>query len=387
MLAAVNGKIKKMFKKGKATTFKAILSPVVKVIPKVYQKMNPDYRYRKFYFVDHLLSFILHNLSDDIDSMRSTVTYIQNSSWLSNSIEIAEVSKSSFSEANNHRGYKAFKEVFSLLYQFAVQILPKGIPLVENVRILDGTLIRCVASMLWAEYKTKAKAIKSHLLFDLARGLPEAVYITDGNGSEREILKKYIKKGITFVIDRGYNCYQLFDQIIQREAYFVSRALKDAVITVIQELPVPEDAKKQGILADKIILLGSGDKQMKNHVRLVIYLAPDGKLYRFITNRFDLSALEICELYRLRWEIETFFKWFKEHLKVKKFIVRSSNGVLIQIYSALITYLLLKIYAWKVYNTTLISKKTMIQIKANLFAGVGRTNYLELTKFCGTCKT
>jgi hypothetical protein len=386
MFAAVNRKIDKMFKKGKTTTFKTILSPVAQIIPKVFEKMNPDFRYRKFFLLDHLFSLVLFNLSEDLDSMRATVNYIQDCPWISKTIKLAEVSKSSFSDANNHRNYQAFEEIFSLLYQFAARLLPGGVPLTENVKIMDGTMIRCVASMVWAKYKTKSNAIKGHLLFDLAKGLPEAINITDGLGSERSILKSYIKKGLTYIVDRGYNCYRLYDHIITLGAYFVGRLFSDAAYEIVERFNVPKVDNKQGVISDQKIRLGSHSNKMKHETRLIIYKAFDGKLYMFITNRFDLSALEVCELYRLRWEIETFFKWLKGHLKVKKFIVRSLNGVLIQIYSALITYLLLKIYAWKMYNTT-INKRTMIKIKANLFAGVNRTQYLELIEFLCTYKT
>lgn len=388
MFAAANREIKKMFKKGKATTLKAILAPTVKIIPKIFKTMNPDYRYRKFFFIDHLYSFIVYNLSQDIDSMRDIVSFIEDSPWLSSTIEVADVSRSSFSDANTNRNYKAFEQVFKLLYQFAAHILPGGIALTENVCILDGTLIRCVASMLWAKYKTKTNAIKGHLLFDLSKYIPESINITDGNGSERAILKNIIKKGITYVVDRGYNCYRLWDYIIDYGAYFVSRPFKDFCYELVAELKLSLNEIKQGVISDQVVKLGNKKHyQTRNKIRLITYLAEDGKIYKFISNRFDLSALEVCELYRLRWEIETFFKWLKAHLKVNKFIVRSENGVLIQMYSALITYLLLKIYAWKVYKTTELTKRIIRKIKANLFAGVKRAQYLELIEFLGTCKT
>jgi hypothetical protein len=197
--------------------------------------------------------------------------------------------------------------------------------------------------MLWASYSTTKNKRKGHFFLDLA-GLPDKLIVSAGKASEREVLLAQIEKRVTYVFDRGYNSYKLFGQIGAKRAYFVTRLLDNAVFLLKEELQVFEPDQKLGVTADQLIELKdeSGKVQL---LRLITYRTAKGKTYRYLTNRFDWYALAIVRLYLWRWEIETFFWWLKRHLVFKHWYSEKENGVRIQLFAGLLTYLLLRLYA------------------------------------------
>jgi len=146
------------------------------------------------------------------------------------------------------------------------------------------------------------------------------------------VLRKIIKKGFTYLFDRGYNSHKLFMEFEERGAYFVTRLLKNAVYEIITHRHVSEADRMNGVISDQTILFPEEEFLL----RLVTYQADDGHIYRFLTNRFDLQASTVAMLYRKRWEIEEFFRFLKRFLNNTTFIGRSREAVLIQLYSAMI---------------------------------------------------
>jgi hypothetical protein len=251
------------------------------------------------------------------------------------------IKKSSFFEAINTRGLEQLSEVFTHLAKEAGDVIPTQYAHLGKLVSIDGSLIDSVLSMEWAEYRTGSKKAKAHVGFDLNRGIPRKIYLTAGKEGERPFVDRIIDKGETSVTDRGYQSHALFDAWQAAEKHFVCRIKEGTNKTVIRENTVnPESI----VFYDKVVLLGvKGTNQSEKELRLVGYRV-DGKDYWVATSRHDLTAEEVAQVYKLRWNIETFFGWWKRHLGVYHLIARSRYGLMVQLLGGLITYLLLAIY-------------------------------------------
>lgn len=257
------------------------------------------------------------------------------------------IEKSSFSEANNTRGLDQFLEVFQELYITAKQSVPKEYAALGELVAIDGSLIDSVLSMAWADYRTGSKKAKVHLGFDLNRGVPRKIYLSNGKGAERPFVNQILESGQTGVMDRGYHCHKNFDLLQNENKHFVCRIKGN---TRRSELKCHALVAGSIVFYDALVLLGrSGVSQTKKALRLVGYKV-DGTDYWIATDRHDLSAEQIAMIYKLRWDIENFFAWWKRHLKVYHLIARSQHGLMVQILSGLITYLLLAIYCQETHG-------------------------------------
>jgi IS4 transposase len=251
------------------------------------------------------------------------------------------IKKSSFSEANNSRGLEQFLSVFKELYSQANTSLPKEYSELGDLVSIDGSLIDSVLSMRWADYRKGAKKAKAHLGFNINSSIPQKIFLTDGKGDERPFVSRILKPGQTGIMDRGYQRHKNFDLWQAEGKHFVCRikASTSKVCTKANEV-----TKGSMVFYDAIVLLGTpGVNQTKTPVRLVGYMA-DGTNYWIATDRHDLTAEQVAFVYKLRWDIEKFFAWWKRHLRVYHLIARSKHGLMVQILAGLITYLLLAIY-------------------------------------------
>jgi IS4 transposase len=203
----------------------------------------------------------------------------------------------------------------------------------------------CLSSFPWAEFRKTKGGIKLHTLYDLNAEAPENVIVTEALIHDKEVFDNLSwNPSYTYVFDKAYIDYQKFDEFIEEDIYFVTRAKKDSQIEIIRSQPLNDNDKEANILKDADISLGndvSGTK-MKNEMRLVRVKTID-----ILTNRFDLPPDLIAQLYKKRWDIELFFKWVEQHLEIKRFFGQNKNAVLIQIYSALILFLLLQLLKMK----------------------------------------
>ncbi len=249
------------------------------------------------------------------------------------------IAKSSFFEAMNDRGLEQFQLVFEALQQQASNILPDRHPELGSLVAIDGSLIDAVLSMEWADYRKSAKKAKTHIGFDLNRGIPRKIFLTNGKEQERPFVAQILQPGETAVDDRGYQSHHDFDHLQEAGKHFVTRIKENTVKSCLEPFHVAEG----GIVDAKVLLGREGVNQTQTPLRLVGYTV-EGKTYWIATSRFDLTAEQIAEIYKLRWEIETFFGWWKRHLKVYRLISRSRHGLMMQMLAGLITYLLLAIY-------------------------------------------
>jgi len=274
----------------------------------------------------------------------------------------AGIKKSSFSEAVNTRGLEQVSYIYQNLQKQAIGILPKQYEDLGELIAIDGSLIDASLSMHWADYRKGAKKAKVHLGFDLNRSIPRKIFLTDGKGPERPFVSLILSPGQTGVMDRGYQAHEMFDLWQKEGKYFVCRIKASTHKTIVKANTLSPDSD---IFYDAIVFLGTpGVNQTKTPVRLVGYEV-DGVKYWVATNRFDLPAEKIAFIYKLRWEVEKFFGWWKRHLRVYHLIARSRYGLMVQILAGLITYLLLAIYCREQYNEK-VSIKRVRQLRIQI---------------------
>jgi hypothetical protein len=251
------------------------------------------------------------------------------------------IKKSSFSEANNERGLDQFLYVFQELYRQANKTLPVKYEELGELVAIDGSLIDAVLSMYWADYRDGSKKAKVHLGFDINRSVPRKIFLTDGKGDERPFVSQILEPGQTGVMDRYYQHHKDFDLWQNEGKHFVCRIRANTKKVCLKANEVRPDSF---VFYDAVVLLGTPYvNQTEKEVRLVGFKV-DGKEFWVATDRHDLSAEQIAFIYKLRWDIEKFFGWWKRHLRVYHLICRSEHGLMVQILAGLITYLLLAIY-------------------------------------------
>jgi hypothetical protein len=257
------------------------------------------------------------------------------------------IQKSSFFEDISSRGLEQMLELFEKLYVKAARQLPKGHAELGDMTLIDGSLIDAVLSMYWADYRDGAKKAKVHIGFDLNRGIPKKIFLTDGKGDERPFVSKILAPGETGVMDRYYQRHKSFDDWQTEGKHFICRIKASTKRHEIRK----NDVQPGGIVFyDAVVLLGTPYvNQTEREVRLVGYRVANVD-YWIATDRHDLSAEQIAFAYKLRWNIEIFFGWWKRHLKVYHLISRSKYGLMVQMLAGLITYILLAIYCHDEYK-------------------------------------
>lgn len=341
-------------KKIDSQTYDLFIKPLKLVFPYVPELLPQGDRPFNMNFEDQLHALIYFHLQEH-HSARHLIQDLKENDFARECIAPdGGISRSSFSEAINHRGLEQLQIVFKQLYQQAESVLPKEYAKLGDLISIDGSLIDAVLSMYWADYRKGSKKAKGHFGFNINQGIPTKIFLTEGNGAERPFVSQILSPGQTGVMDRGYQSHKDFDLLQTEGKHFVCRIKVSTTKTIIEENPVDSDGF---IFYDAEVLLGTpGQNQTKKSVRVVGYEV-EGVKYFVATNRRDLTAEQIATVYKLRWRIETFFKWWKEHLKVYHLIARSQYGLMVQILGGLITYLLMAIYCRQQFNETVSIKR------------------------------
>jgi hypothetical protein len=337
---------RRLKKRRKSRAFKLLLAPIFERFRSRSRLESRGYRPLQMSFDDQLKALIFYHL-EEYSSGSELLQALEQNDFAKECVAPPKgIKKSSFFEAINNRGLEQLTEIFGHLVQQA-GTLPAEYAHLGNLVAIDGSLIDAVLSMEWADYRSGSKKAKAHVGFDINRGIPRKIYLSDGKEGERPFVDKIIDKGETGVMDRGYQSHDHFDQWKADEKFFVCRIRGNTHTTVISENVVNPDSI---VFYDRIVLLGTkGINQTEKELRLVGYRV-DGKDYWVATNRYDLTAEEVAEVYKLRWNIETFFGWWKRHLKLYHLIARSKYGLMVQLLGGLITYLLLAIYCREQHN-------------------------------------
>jgi len=254
---------------------------------------------------------------------------------------LTKVARSTFADANNTRPVGFFQEMFSEMYALCAAKAPKHkFRFKSKLFSLDATTINlCLSLFPWASFRQTKGGIKMHTLLDHDGYIPSFVTVTDAKTHESRVAKALeLPKGSIVVFDKGFISYPWFRTLGAKGVFFVTRLKRNAAYQLLERRPVN---RKSGVTSDNIIEVISLKKILR--LRRVGYRDPEsGKHYTFLTNHFRLSAKTIADIYRDRWQIELFFKEIKQNLRIKSFVGNSENAVLIQLYTALTVYLLLK---------------------------------------------
>jgi hypothetical protein len=254
--------------------------------------------------------------------------------------------KSTLSYANKHRDWEIFANAyFRALNHFRGQlklhgVRQKALNIKNKIKIMDSSLLKIALGVIdWAAYRQKKGALKLHMLLDGHDLLPDDVWITDGKAHDLEFAREQrFEKGTVILVDRGYNDYKLYERWDSAGCFFVTRLKKNARYDVLETLPVPE-SKSTRIISDEVIRL----KGASFNARRIVFHDPEKKEYvRIVTNNLKFAADTIGRLYRQRWRIEIFFRYLKQHFHIKSFVGTTPNAVLIQIWTALLSILVVK---------------------------------------------
>lgn len=286
-------------------------------------------------------------------SLRSLATFSETLSPHSYHLKAGPVARSTLSDALNKRDYRPFQDLCELLLSGISRQQRKEVG--AMVSLLDSTSITLRGAHFddWtAATKTRiTQGLKVHVGLDLAQLAPVYVNITPANVNDlSDALQMPIQAGMTYVFDKGYCDYNWWHQLQTKGAFFVTRLKENANIKVLHKHSTA--AEQSPVMTDEVILFGKkhlGGKRLNDYRetparRVVVEREGHATPLILVTNDFARSAEEIAGLYKDRWKIELFFKWIKQHLKLKRFYAFSENAVRLQIYSALISYLLLHLY-------------------------------------------
>lgn len=350
------------FRKNQALSFDQLFKPVNDTMAGMSPLESQCNRPLKMNFEDHLRALVFFHLEEH-KSAQHLLQVLEEDDFARNEIAPKEgIKKSSFSEATNSRGLEQFMHVFKNLQAKAAKALPNHHPDLGNLVSIDGSLIDATLSMYWADYRKGAKKAKVHVGFDLNRSIPRKIFLTGGNGAERPFVSQVLSPGETGVMDRGYQCHEKFDLWQKENQLFMCRIKAITRKKIIKSNRVEPDSI---VFYDAVVLLGTaGINQTEKPLRLVGYEVDNVK-YWIATNRLDLSAEQIAEAYKLRWNIENFFAWWKRHLRIYHLIARSEHGLMVQILAGLITYLLLAIYCYEQHNEK-VSIKRVRQLRIKI---------------------
>jgi hypothetical protein len=256
--------------------------------------------------------------------------------------------KSTLADANCKRSWRIYADMAAIMIQRAKQLYaatPLPVDLDATAYALDSTIIDlCMSMFPWAAYKSTKSAVKLHTLLNIRGDIPEFIHISDGKLADMEALDYIpIAPGTFTIMDRAYIDFARLHRFERNKAFFIVRAKKNLRFRRRYSAPVDKDS---GILCDQTILLDGyySTQHYPEPLRRIRYFDTEQQRhFVFLTNNFQLPALSVAELYRCRWRIELFFKWIKQHLRIKAFYGTDENAVKTQIWIAVTTYLLVAI--------------------------------------------
>lgn len=276
-----------------------------------------------------------------------------------------KVSRNTLAHANQVRHWRIYADFAQILITQARSLYANedfGVELKQTVYAFDATTIDlCLSLFPWAQFRQRKGAIKLHTLLDLRGSIPTLIFVTHGKVHEVNLLDElFVEPGAIYIFDRGYLDFARLYKIHQASAFFIIRAKSNFRFRRVYSQPVD---KSKGVQADQIIELHGFyvHKDYPERLRRIRYFdAEKNKRLIFLTNHFTLPAFTIAELFRCRWRIELFFKWIKQHLRIKAFYGTSENAVKTQIWIAISVYVLVAIV--KKQLKVDLSLYTMLQI-------------------------
>ena len=342
-----------------------------KVLSPILQRLHSekDHHNRRLYFDQYITLFLFYFFNPIVTSLRA-IQQVSELKKVQKVLGVKRASLGSLSEA----GYVFDSQLITpIIQQMAEQAIPletdpKFKVIEKQLVAVDGSLLPALPKMLWALWlDDEHRAARLHLEFDIIKGIPVRAEVTEANANEKDNLRKSLSSGKLYVLDAGYGQYSLFEDIRKAKSSFVARLRDNAVWQTIEERPITETDRLAGVQRDMIVRLGSPQCQddLSSNVRVIeIYhrgssgrprrsRVSSKKTFRttdsdytmlLLTDRMDLPAETISLIYRYRWQIELFFRWFKCILGCSHMLSLSENGVSIQVYCALIASMLITLW-------------------------------------------
>jgi hypothetical protein len=260
----------------------------------------------------------------------------------------SSVAHSTLADANSTRDWRIYADLAQGLIRRARKLYAQeslGLELDETVYALDSTTIDlCLSLFPWARFRSTKAAVKLHTLLDVRGPIPTMIAISDGKQADVSILDELVlEAGAFYVMDRGYLDFERLYNFVLASAFFVTRTKAGICLNRLESRPVD---RTTGLRSDHIVWLTNPQSvaHYPDRLRRVSYRDPeDGKVLVFLTNNFDLPALVIAQLYKLRWRVELFFKWIKQNLRIKHFFGTTDNAVKTQVWIAICVYVLVAI--------------------------------------------
>ena len=320
-----------------------------KVFNACVNRYNGDYKSKQFSCWKQFLCMAFGQLTHR-ESLSDTIVCLQANVGKLYHLGIGQaIAKSTLSNANESRDCRIFSEIAMILIEQAKSLYLNEsdleVDLKNNVFAIDATVIDvCLSAFSWAKFRSTKGGIKVHVQLDLKTAIPEFIQITPASIHEVNVLDNIVFQPDSFyVVDRGYTDFSRLYSIHKAKAFFITRAKDNLNFSRVSSV---SPKKLAGVLCDQTIRL-NGFYALKDFPvrmrRIKFYDAENDRVLIFLSNNFELKATEIAQLYKHRWKIELFFKWIKQHLKIKSFWGRSENAVKIQIWIAISVYVLIAI--------------------------------------------
>ena len=329
--------------------FCSIMNQLLQVFPRsefqqAVKTTKAERHARGFRSWDHFVAMLFCQLAD-AQSLREITGGLASGEGRLEQLGTTVPKRSTLAYANEHRPWELFRNVFYNTAERCRAELGHKTKFRFKNRLLsiDSSVVTLCSEMFpWATYSRQKGAVKLHFTLDHAGYLPEAMVITTGAYSELTVLRRRsYARGTILVMDRGFVDFRWFEQLNRNGVVFVTRIKKDTRYEIVEHRPV---VPGKGIVSDDVIRLTSrrSRKRYPETLRLVTVETKEGERLEFLTNHMTLAASTIANIYKDRWQIETFFKLLKQNLRIKSFVGTSANAVWTQIWTALIAMLLIK---------------------------------------------
>ena len=368
-------------------TGKTILSQIMSYLPtyefrRCVQRYRGNHKVKSFSCWDQYLCMVFAQLSFR-ESLRDIITCLRAmQNKLYHTGIRGNISKSTLADANENRDWRIYADFAQILISRARYLYkddPFGVEIDETVYALDSTTIDlCLSVFPWAKFRKHKAAVKMHALLDLHGNIPSFIEITDGKIHDVNILDEiFPEPGSYYIMDRAYIDFTRLYTLNLENAFFIIRAKSNFKFRRLYSHQID---KSTGLRCDQTIVTtgtNTTDKYPDKLRRIRFYDSENDKYFVFLTNNFVLPALTIADLFHCRWQIELFFKWIKQHLKIKRFYGTSENAVKTQIWIAVSVYVLvaiikkqlkidLTLYTFlQILSVTLFEKVHILQLVTN----------------------
>jgi len=353
-----------------------------KIVEDAVKKYDTDKHSKGINTQRHLVSMLFCQFSG-AQSLRDISNGLNSATGDLNHLGLTTApSKSSLSYLNEHRDWKVFQSIYYSLAQHYFPIFKQThFKIKSKIYLLDASIVSlCLKAFDWAHYRKAKGGIKLHTLLDYDGCLPAYLSITEARKHEAKVAKEIsIPQGSVVVADRGYLDFDLMQKWDKENVRYVVRSKSNVLYNVISQLPIPAGGKEgqpKRILGDEKVRVTGYTKPLR--MVLVQVLDDDGNeaQLELLTNNFTWTAETVAELYKQRWHVEIFFRDIKKHLKIKSFVGTNENAVLTQIWTALITMLLLKVLKAKAQYKWCLSNLIYF-LRLNLFVKIELIKWLN----------